>query len=239
MSSDGSSRRLVAGAAFAAAVLVGMWLFSRQPERTAAPIPPNTAPTPSGNTQPPLQRPPAPPAPAQPPAEPAATPASKKLPNEPGPTPGAKPPLPYRPAVFLRFSSGEPAQQAGDDFSHRNFRRILEAAAPDAVQESKLRALWKTHEDARRELWARAVPRVSGPRMLDRDQLRELDLALRTGLLGALRPDQQERLLAELPPVSSEPQPQESFEEAEKGIEPGLPRPAPPLPAPTGERPPR
>ena len=210
-----NSRR-VGMAAAAVAVVGGVWwaLSARPSGGEPAAVAPASAPpfTPATSAAAPGPAPPAAPAPAL-----ASAPSGKTFPNEPGPSPDApKPTTGYRPATWLRLSSGEPAKSSAGDASHPTLLRIFEVTGADSAQQAQLRGLWKVHEDGRRALFATAYPRVSGPRMLDRDELRKLDAALRAGCGGVLRVDQQEKLLAELPPSSQEPQTQETWDKAKQ-----------------------
>jgi hypothetical protein len=207
------TRRALAGAAVAAAILLTWWLSAG----------PGSAPEPGhlpsvDGVRPDLARPPV--APAGPAATGAQTPPSivlpapngKTFPTEPGPSPDApKPTTGYRPAAYLRFNSGEPPRSGGDDGSNPTFLRILELTQADTAQQPRLLEAWHAHEEVRRALWVTARPRFSGPRLLDPEKLREADAVLLTGLSAVLRPEQAARLAAELPPARFSPQPVEAF----------------------------
>jgi hypothetical protein len=204
------SLRLLAVVVAAGLAVAALVWWRGGPEETAAPGTSQPAAAPAGAS--PSRAAPTPQAAAPaPPAAPAApAPNGKTFPTEPGPSPDApKPAFAYRPASLLRFSSGEPAASAGDDASHPTLRRLIALVSADSAQQAQMRELWKAHEDGRRALWAVAYPRTSGPRLLDRVKLRELDDAFRAGLTGLLRPDQLEKFVSEVIPSTEEPQVQE------------------------------
>lgn len=140
--------------------------------------------------------------------------AGKTFPTEPGPDPAlvARAKANYRPAGYLRFSSGEPSKDRGGDTSSPTLLRLLALLQPDAGQQAQILELWKQHEDGRRALMP-VSRRMSGPPLLNPDKLRELDGALRSGLFSrVLRPEQAERLALELPPSDAPPQVTEMYD---------------------------
>lgn len=134
-----------------------------------------------------------------------ARPGSPAAPVAVRPVPGAPPPdaprvMPYRPAKYLYYSEERPAREPSEDFDQPALKKILEVTQADATQQGKIRELWRSHEDARRVLWAKAPPRFSGPRMLDPEKLEELDSDFETAVFGVLQPAQKASLSQELPP---------------------------------------
>ena len=143
----------------------------------------------------------------------AATPPN---PADPAPMsgPGAAPrAMPYRPAKLLRYSEDSPAESPGDDDSAPVLARIFAVTHADAAQQAGIKTYWKTHEDQRRLLWAQAYPRVSGPRILDWQQVMQVDGAFDTALAKVLRPAQRTRLLEEMPPPGEIPPPPTTFKD--------------------------
>lgn len=112
---------------------------------------------------------------------------------------------PYRPATYLRYSDGLPAQAAPDDERAPTILRLLQVTKANLDQETTIRAAWRVHENGRRVLLAQARPPSIGDPLLDHDGVAALDKAFDDAVRDALDNNQLARLELEMPPPEPEP----------------------------------
>ena len=115
---------------------------------------------------------------------------------------------PYRPATYLRYSEGMPAQAAADDEDAPTILRLLQVTKASLDQETTIRAAWRVHENGRRVLVAAAPPPSIGDPWLDPAKLAELDHAFDDAVRDALDNNQLARLALEMPPEREPPTPE-------------------------------
>jgi hypothetical protein len=111
-------------------------------------------------------------------------------------------PAKYRPARYLVYSDDDVSMRKSDDNRNWAVSRIIEVVQATPAQANQIRELWHRHEDGRRELYNQASDRSSGPRLLNLEAERRLDVEFETALLSkVLDPEQGQRMLEELPPA--------------------------------------
>lgn len=151
---------------------------------------------------------------ASPPDRPAdAGPAVQLLPDGGAAPPASEPPkstrfsqppdpAKYRPARYLIYSDDDVSLKKSDDNRNWAVSRIIEVVQATPAQANQIHELWHIHEDRRRELYNQAAERASGPRLLNLEAERRLDVEFETALLSkVLDPEQGQRMLEELPPT--------------------------------------
>jgi hypothetical protein len=111
-------------------------------------------------------------------------------------------PAKYRPARYLVYSDDDVSMRKSDDNRNWAVSRIIEVVQATPAQANQIHELWHIHEDGRRELYNQAADRASGPRLLNLEAERRLDVEFESALLGkVLDPEQGQRMLEEVPPT--------------------------------------